>query len=87
MTSRALLSRINAKAEPIKKVVVAKKSTSVPIGPKSGTLVQTDALTGKEIKKFKSIDEAVKKGFSKPNLVQAIKNGRKYKGSLWTEIS
>jgi len=45
-------------------------------------IVQTNIETGEKFT-YASIDEALSDGFSKPNLLGALKKGTKYKGFLW----
>lgn len=81
MINFAILSRIKARklqAEP-EVVPVKVKEDLVKIAKR-------DLQTGEVVEVFESIDEAIAKGFNKPNLVGAIKNGNKYKGHLWTTI-
>lgn len=81
MINFAILSRIKARklqAEP--EVVLEKKKVDL------GKIAMKDPDTDEVVKVFESIDEAIAEGFSKPNLVGAIKKGSKYKGHLWTTI-
>jgi hypothetical protein len=50
-------------------------------------IVAKDPVTGEVKESFDSIEDAVAKGFYKPNINGAIKNQTKYKGYLWTNES
>ena len=85
MTNFAILSRIKARQALAKQEFVPEVKTD----EKTVDLVKIamrDLETGIVVKEFGSIDEAIAEGFSKPNLVGALKNGNKYKGHLWTTI-
>jgi hypothetical protein len=78
MISRGMLARIKAKAG----MVFASK---VPVEDQQ-CIAMKDLVTGEIVQKFVSIDEAVEKGFSKPHVAGALKNGNKYKGHLWERM-
>ena len=82
MTNFAILSRIKARKLLAQQEEVPVKKTDDPIVK----IAMKDLVTGEIVEVFESIDEAIEKGFSKPNLVGALKNGNKYKGHLWTTI-
>lgn len=81
MTNFAILSRIKARKLLAQPEEVQAVKTDDPV-----KIAMRDLVTEEVVEVFESIDEAVMKGFSKPNLVGAIKNGNKYKGHLWTTI-
>ena len=55
------------------------------IAEKQGVKLETDLLQAREVANA-IIDEAVEKGFSKPHVAGALKNGNKYKGHLWERM-
>jgi len=77
MNSRGRLARIKARAGLTDKPkVVAGGSDLKPI-------VASDFETGDLVHEFETIKAAIEAGFNKPNLIGALKNGRKYKGLSW----
>ena len=78
MKNRAILSREAAMKVPAKKEkkAAAKKEEKKinMIDPESEEILAT----------FDSLDQAIEEqGLNRPNLIGAIKNGNKYKGTLW----
>lgn len=78
MISRGMLARIKARAG----MVLAPK---VPVVDQP-RIAMKDLVTGEIVQEFANIDEAVEKGFSKPHVAGALKNGNKYKGHLWERM-
>lgn len=82
MRSRALLSRIKAmlSKDTVQPAVIAEPQKKADFGKVS----MVEPESGNVVKVFESIESAIEDGFNLPNLVGAIKTGRKYKGHLWT---
>jgi hypothetical protein len=82
MKNRAILSRENAKGNIRKLVEVpfVQQKTKKDLGK----IAMKDLETGKVVKEFESIEQAVTDGFNLPNIVGAIKGNKKYKGYLWS---
>jgi len=80
MRTRAFRLRLAAKLKP------AKKENKV--APPAETKIQKlDVESGEVLAEFASVDEAVEKEeLNRPNLLGAIKNGNKYKGTHWKEV-
>jgi len=87
MTSRGILSRIAAKAALAKKAKKAKKAPVAPKVEEPKTILMVDVESGKVLETFASVEEAVEKQeLNRPNLLGALKNGNKYKGTHWKEV-
>jgi hypothetical protein len=81
MKNRGILSRMGAKKAPAKKVKQA------PAKKVEKEILMIDVETEEVLATFASIDQAVEeKGLNRPNLIGAIKNGNKYKGTLWKDV-
>jgi hypothetical protein len=82
MKNRAILSREGAKKVPVK------KEKKAPVKKVKKEIRMIDPESEEVLATFASLEEAIEeKGLNRPNLIGAIKNGNKYKGSLWQEVS
>lgn len=50
---------------------------------KNGYLIATDYKTGELIQKFRSIQDAVEKGFTRTGIVKSKRDGSKHRGYIW----
>jgi hypothetical protein len=73
MTNRSLLARIGAKKVNVEVPKTVEESKSI---------LKKDPDTG-DIKSYLSLEDVLSEGFSRPNVLGALKNGNKYKGFLW----
>lgn len=82
MKNRAILSREGAKKVP------AKKEKKAPVKKVQTVIRMIDPESEEVLATFASLDQAIEEqGLNRPNLIGAIKNGNKYKGTLWQEVS
>ena len=76
MIQRGYLARLKAKG------LLKKEETKKP-AVDDRKILMVDPVTKEVTKAYLTIDEAIEDGFKMPNMKGALKNGTKYKQSLW----